>query len=184
MFTLTANFIRVADPDWILPFWKGGLIFIDQIELIIFHILLLSIIFHSNHVELFKYSILIFHFSINTQAHSSLPLTLFGRLVYQVHNKLNIYINSDTLKYCMSKKYCPILQSESLQEKWTRLIGHTMFMLTAFLKSKDNLTKHVLYQIIWGGGILSHVSLKYRCKILFWNICTILYNQEVITYFI
>ena len=49
----------------------------------------------------------------------------------------------------MYKKSCPILQSESLNE---RPIGHTMFMLTAFLQGKNNLTKHVLYQIIMGGG--------------------------------
>ena len=62
-----------------------------------------------------------------------------------------IYINSATLKYCMSNKSCPILQSEWLHEKWTRLIGHTIIMLTAFLQSIDNLTKHVLYKQ-YGGG--------------------------------
>ena len=57
-----------------------------------------------------------------------------------------IYINSGTLKYCISNNSCPILQSESLHEKWTRLIRHTIIMLTEFLQSKDNLTKHVLYK--------------------------------------
>ena len=107
--------------SWIvLAFFKRGIDIYPSNWTIISYILLLSIIFHSNHVELFKYSILIFHFSINTQAHSSLPLTLFGRLVYQVHNKLNIYINSDTLKYCMSKKSCPILfrECKNVQDFW------------------------------------------------------------------